>query len=119
MYLAKYKGRAASYTIVGFTFKRGSSRQISLANPSEKYLYELLVNNPDFELEDLTLAQEPTVEASASIETEIETFSIDLGNEDAMPQEDSEDVLDGVDLFPLKQTEQPQQQKASSKRGKR
>lgn len=119
MYLAKYKGRAASYTIVGFTFKKGSSRQISLSNPSEKYLYELLVNNPDFELEDLTLTPDPIVDAPTPIETEPETTPSDLGNEDAMPQEDSEDVLDGVDLFPLKQTEQPQQQKASSKRGKR
>lgn len=116
MFIVTYTGKAASYTVSGgHTFKKGSTKQLSLDVQSEKFLYEILRYNPEFDIQEIGV--EPLKEKEEIQPLDLQPIPIE--NNDSMPTE--EEVISDTDLFPLKteKTEQPEPQQASSKRGKR
>lgn len=116
MFIVTYNGVAASYTVSGgHTFKKGSTKQLSLDVPSEKILYEILRYNPDFDIQEIGV--EPLKEKEEEEIQPLDPQPALVEYIDSMPTE--EEAISDADLFPLKKTEQPEPQQASSKRGKR
>lgn len=114
MFIVTYTGKAASYTVSGgHTFKKGSTKQLSLDVKSEKFLYEILRYNPEFDIQEI--GGEPLKEKEEIQPLDIQPVLVE--NNDTMPTE--EGIISDTDLFPLRKTEQPEPQQASSKRGKR
>lgn len=114
MFIATYNGFAASYTVSGgHTFKKGSTKQLSLDVPSEKHLYEILRYNPDFDIQEI--GSDPLKEKEENKPLDPQPVLVEYT--DSMPTE--EEAISDADLFPLRKTEQPEPQQASSKRGKR